>query len=185
MYPFLFWRRPQPYWKSFKLLISPRILRIQHIYTVCKCFMLTVLSSSKSLNALRISSLESFSLWKEITKISDKEKNLQYCKGYNTVQLHHLHLVWKKIVCSIIDSVDKVSIHQCTVYMKKKIFLLSQNMQQHKIKRGKQKLTVHGSLFLNVVQKVMCVKLTIFAVIIWRNSLKSIVPKEREWKRSF
>ena len=62
----------------------------------------------------------------------------------------------------------------------KKIFLLSQNMQQHKIKRGKQKLTVHGSLFLNVVQKVMCVKLTIFAVIIWRNSLKSIVPKENE-----
>lgn len=120
MYPFLFWRRPQPYWKSFRLLISPRILRIQHIYTVCKCFMLTVLSSSKSLNALRISSLESFSLWKEITKIGNKEKNLQYCKGYNTVQLQHLHLVWKKIVCSITDSVDKVSIHQFTVYMKKK-----------------------------------------------------------------
>ena len=118
MYPFLFWRRPQPYWKSFRLLISPRILRIHYIYTVCKCFMLTVLSSSKSLNALRISSLESFSLWKEITKISDKEKNLQYCKGHNTVQLQHLHLVWKKIVCSIIDNVDKISIHQSTVYMK-------------------------------------------------------------------
>ena len=117
MYHFSFWKRPQPYWKSFKLLISPRTLRIQHIYTVCECFMLTVLSSSKSLNALRISSLESFSLWKEITKISDRENNLQYFKGYNTVQLQHLHLVWKKIyVVSLIMLTKSVFINVQSIW---------------------------------------------------------------------
>ena len=46
--------------------------------------MLTVLSSSKSLNALRISSLESFSLWKEITKISDSIVKVTILYSYST-----------------------------------------------------------------------------------------------------